>query len=951
MVVDVEDEKDVERLRGMVNVKRVIPVHRVSRPDPTIHFIGNLANTTPTSQNPDHQPILKKRSHRFQKRDNLANDLSSVTPVTSTPGDARGAGIRVCVIDTGVDYKHPALGGCFGPGCKVGFGYDFVGDDYDPYSMNISLTFPIPKDDPMDCWGHGTHVSGIIAASDVENKGIEGVAPNATLGVYKVFGCNGDSDTGSVLAAMDQSFFDDCSILNLSLGAGAAWSDTPDAMLADLLTSTGEIVVSSAGNDQDLGIFRVGSPATSSSTTAVGAVENSKYPGRTFSVVNDTRQIPFTFPSGNPPDSDMLPIALIRRGTCTFSSKIKNAHNASAIGVIIYNRLPEALGDVPNPYKSEKYPVYTISGVDGEFLMDMISKRGKKGNVSISFNQTDTYFDIPDAGRVAEFSSWGPALDWTAKPDVVAPGGHIASTWLTSEGKYAVLSGTSMASPFQAGAYALLLASYPGYKLGLSRTEPIKAIMKVTANPTYIYNGTRGYTPPLLIHSPNTTTFGSITNFTKGPNFSPNVTTYEVLAPVALQGSGLLNITAAINCSTLFTETSFSANITRWDKDGNSTPSEFTLDVLNDDVVSKTYTVDFQEAAIVAMDDPVNPSIYAPLFPSVTLSKSNSTETGTWNGSTKVTVTPARFTLGPSDKVTLSITIQGPTKLEAKSINETEKVWMYSGYLLIRDSYSNSFTITLTGVTGNFSSQLPLSTKGTKAPYIAPLSALLTNQTSKPYDFSQENLTVDFRTISTTLIDPSTNSSTDIVFLPDLFTINIHLRLPSPLVRVIVFHSNVSQSEAIKRLQDTVNIEDTSFLPQDAVAASPTKRLPPNDLDDDKMALFHSLTWDGSPDFKSGASTFPMTPPPNSPNSTLEWDPKLPTLGPKVPPTPTSAPAPTSTSASDEEEMGPEFVYNPVLVPNGFYRIAIAIQGVYGNFGPWSGWVSPVFQALTGVDA
>ena len=77
-----------------------------------------------------------------------------------------GTGIKVGIIDTGIDYDHPDLGGGFGPGYKVAYGYDFVGDAYDAGSTTGN-DIPVPDGDPDDCGGHGTHVAGIVGATVV----------------------------------------------------------------------------------------------------------------------------------------------------------------------------------------------------------------------------------------------------------------------------------------------------------------------------------------------------------------------------------------------------------------------------------------------------------------------------------------------------------------------------------------------------------------------------------------------------------------------------------------------------------------------------------------------------------------------------------------------------------------------------------------------------------------
>ncbi len=170
---------------------------------------------------------------------------------------ARGAGVTVAVIDTGVDYRHPALGEGFGPGFKVIGGYDFVNGD----------------GDPMDDSGHGTHVAGIIAANSAD---LTGVAPDASLIAYKVLDRFGTGWTSDVLAGIERTvdpngdgdFSDHVAVANVSLGSPGN-SDDAKSRAVDNAVSAGVVFVVAAGN---LGSFQsVSSPGTADAAITVGA--------------------------------------------------------------------------------------------------------------------------------------------------------------------------------------------------------------------------------------------------------------------------------------------------------------------------------------------------------------------------------------------------------------------------------------------------------------------------------------------------------------------------------------------------------------------------------------------------------------------------------------------------------------------------------------------------------
>ncbi len=169
-----------------------------------------------------------------------------------------GEGIVVSIIDTGVDYGHPALGGCFGPGCRVIGGYDFVNGDADP----------------MDDHGHGTHVAGIVGGN---GAGLTGVAPAVRFLAYKVLGASGGGAQSDVIAGIDRSLDPDgnpltddaADVINLSLG-GSGDADGPLAQAVDEAVAAGVVCVVAAGNSG--GYLTIGSPGCARQAITVGAV-------------------------------------------------------------------------------------------------------------------------------------------------------------------------------------------------------------------------------------------------------------------------------------------------------------------------------------------------------------------------------------------------------------------------------------------------------------------------------------------------------------------------------------------------------------------------------------------------------------------------------------------------------------------------------------------------------
>ncbi len=320
----------------------------------------------------------------------------------------RGEGIKVGVVDTGIDYLHPDLKDVY-----VG-GYDFVNNDADPYETT-------PGDRPADMpeigsngntyWtSHGTHVSGTIAAQGTQANGVMGIAPGVELYAYKVLGPYGSGATDWILAGVDKAVQDGMDVINLSLGASLNDPDYPTSIALNNAMLAGTVAVTSAGNSGPER-WTLGSPGASAFAITVGA---STPPGdRPLATGQSSLDATLTYdlnvmafnPTqdyqglllnnslelvyvglGYPEDYANVDvtgkIAFIKRGELAFVDKIAFAKEAGAAAAIIFNRdeldgqIGYFLGD-----SVDYLPTFDMSGADGRALLAAIEAANTPANV------------------------------------------------------------------------------------------------------------------------------------------------------------------------------------------------------------------------------------------------------------------------------------------------------------------------------------------------------------------------------------------------------------------------------------------------------------------------------------------------------------------------------------------------------------------------------------------
>jgi len=543
-------------------------------------------------------------------------DLSETVPyigaAAAQAAGVTGAGVKVAILDSGLDYTHQDFGGpgttaaytaAYGtatadaknksrdglfPTAKAAGGFDFVGEAW----PNGPLA---PDDDPIDCsptvigcgGGHGTHVADIIGGTGPA----KGVAPGASFYPVKVCSsvstsCSGVALLQSVDFALDPNQDNDISdkvnVINLSLGSSYGQDEDDLSAALNNASRAGVVVVASAGNSADRP-YITGSP---SSATEVISVAQTQVPSaRAFGLrINSPASIAGTtfntetvgwapigsgftgdvvfvgrgcpadgIAPGSPADPYLAnpagKVALIDRGACAVSLKVDRAAKAGAIGVLIGLVAPGPPVSFSFGGGDTFVPTLIITQADSNKIKTALTA-GSTVNVSVGPSVS-----IPLVGSMVNTSSRGPSFSRnTIKPDIGAPGASVSAEVGTGTGETA-FGGTSGAAPMVTGSAALLLQKYPGRS-----PAEIKAVLTNTGE----------------------------TNIQTNPALEPGA-----LAPITRIGGGEVRVKRALDSSTAAWDSDASAGSLSFGYEAVATPktSQRKVTVRNYSNSARTYSI------------------------------------------------------------------------------------------------------------------------------------------------------------------------------------------------------------------------------------------------------------------------------------------------------------------------------------------------------------------------
>jgi len=453
-------------------------------------------------------PMVQSVQYNALYHPNLSESYKIINALGAWGGQAgratAGAGIKIGDIDTGIDNLHPFFnpaGFSYPPGfpkCDAADSTSHTPDqdcEYVSPKVIVAKVFYNKNNqhnfDAQAIQDHGTHTAGIAAGiydptlnavvNGVSIDDMSGIAPGAWLGNYNVFpGDVTDARSEDILNAVDAAVADGMDVLNLSLGGSYHGNNDLLAIGLDNAADAGVVVAVAAGNSGP-GQGTIESPGRARKVITVAASTNKHFVGQPFTypmgggttvgaAVGDFPPLP-TSPFGLFFNSQLTActsvdpgasgkVVVVNRGGCTFSTKVRNAIAAGAIGVVVLNNVA---GDPTAMAKDggggDNLPAVMLGKNEGAALR---AANPPDASAVATFQE----FVTPNQDILAGFSSQGPtAIDLAVKPDVTSVGVNVLSS-ITCVGKpagcpgdgsgWAFFSGTSMSTPHIAGSAAVL---------------------------------------------------------------------------------------------------------------------------------------------------------------------------------------------------------------------------------------------------------------------------------------------------------------------------------------------------------------------------------------------------------------------------------------------------------------------------------------------------------------
>ncbi|CAI4215533.1 unnamed protein product [Parascedosporium putredinis] len=582
-------------------------------------------------------------------------DLHHFTGVDKVhSGGILGEGVKVAVIDTGIFYKHPALGGGYGPGFKVAGGYDLVGGGYPTAPINPDNDpYPETRDPELYQNDHGTHVAGIIAG---KSDWFTGVAPEATLLSYKVFGHTNVGDEEVFIDAFLKAYDDGADIISASIGSPGGFSDNAWATVASTLVDQGMVVIVAAGNSGRSGPFLTDTGASGKNVIAVAAIEAPHKPGD-FHVTTK-------FPNGSGGTKDVIMPMMTNSDPAAFAQANGLPIWSLGRGFTACDELPS---DVPNLGSS----VVLVSQADCPYGTKVKNLVAKNAQYILFYNDNKSAAPLnlvdPNGGKPTHFTNWGTLYDLDVKPSVAAYGGHIWSTAFDWPGQgdfvpnWKCFGGTSFATPYVAGIAALWISRYGG------RSVHGPGFAKELAN--------------RIISSGRTVSWGLPVQDDDAPN--PHVPPATALAPVSQIGSGLIDAWKILTYTTSLNFEAFALNDTAHFRPKHS------IQIKNGAQEAVTYSFGHQPLTAYEARGP------QALF----IAAYNQLKTIDLEAEVAL---PGEITLGAGETATVEFTFTRPVYADEF------KMPCYSGKVLVKSSVDEELAVPYFGVAFDLKEQFPL---------------------------------------------------------------------------------------------------------------------------------------------------------------------------------------------------------------------------------------------------